>query len=61
MAEITARSIVTVTTNDGRTFAWDNTKSGTAPDHSVLLPCAVQALVTLQAEDAADHVEETVR
>jgi hypothetical protein len=60
MAEITARSIVTVITDDGRTLAWDNTKTGSAPDHSVLLPCAIQALVTLQAEDAADHIEENV-
>jgi hypothetical protein len=32
MAEITARSIVTVLTDDGRTFTWDNTKTGAA-DH----------------------------
>jgi hypothetical protein len=60
MAEITARSIVTVLTDDGRTLTWDNTKTGTSPDHGVLLPCAIQALVTLQAEDAADHIEENV-
>lgn len=57
MAEITTHVIVTVTTDDGREFTWDNTKNATAPDNTQWgLDVLAQTLLTLQAEDAAHAV-----
>lgn len=58
MAEISTRVIVTVTTDDGREFTWDNTKTASEYGRTQWgVPVIVQTLLTLQAEDAADAVQ----
>lgn len=58
MAEISTRVIVTVTTDDGREFTWDNTKTASAYDRTQWgVPVIVQSLLNIQAEDAADAVD----